>query len=361
MRAAFACLVVGGLAGGGGCDCAGVAGVPPKTAECTSTVDCDLNQLCREGKCEGGLPVEGEGEVSEGEEGEGEGEGEDDNGFVIAPTTLALPAVNLGGSSTGSAQIVNTGDVALSITSVTSSNAVFAVTGPAAGTSVGRDGSVALDVRFTPTAAGAATATLSVLAGGVTRTLSVSSNAVAPIEAGALQFAAGPDDAGLGLDACQCKAPISPANVDITYQSGATTCRKPANIACGVSDACAPCSLGAQGEARWRSGRTEQPRQGDAPWIVDEEFIHQGAGADQEPAGEAVRRGGTGGGAAYGGHGLVLGLKAQGVVGARRCRSAHAGLKALVRAVRAVARHAVCSRSSGRRRGQRLHRHTGLG
>ena len=38
--------------------------------------------------------------------------------------------------------------------------------------------------------------------------------------------------------------------------------------------------LGAQGSARWRSGRTETPRQGDVPWIVDEEIVHQGAGGD---------------------------------------------------------------------------------
>jgi hypothetical protein len=47
-----------------------------------------------------------------------------------------------------------------------------------------------------------------------------------------------------------------------------------------LNDSCAPCDLGAQGRSRWRSGRTEQPRTNDVPWIVDEEIIHDGAGAD---------------------------------------------------------------------------------
>ncbi|MBM4283041.1 MAG: hypothetical protein FJ137_20560 [Deltaproteobacteria bacterium] len=75
---------------------------------------------------------------------------------------------------------------------------------------------------------------------------------------------------------------MSPANVDVVYVAPQGSCRKPANLDCGLNDTCAPCDLGAQGSARWRSGRTEQPRTNDAPWIVDEEILHDGAGADGE-------------------------------------------------------------------------------
>jgi len=276
-------VVVAAVAALSDCDCTNEVGLPPTTPECTTNLDCSFNQVCTAGVCEGGLPSdEGEGDLAV--EGEGdlavEGEGDVDTGFVIAPTTLTLPSAAIGSSSTGSAQIVNTGDVAITLSDIRSSNVAFVVTAPSVGSVVGVDGSLSLDLRFSPTAAGAASSTITITAGGGSRTLTVTSSAAQAIEDGALQFSAGPDDAGLGLDGCICKASVSPANVDIAYASGASTCRKPSSIACGVNDSCVPCNLGAQGEARWRSGRTEQARDGDAPWIVDEEIVHQGAGAD---------------------------------------------------------------------------------
>ncbi len=301
VTALFAPLIGMGLSTSG-CDCASEVTLPPPTAECLQNSDCpplstSEGGFCRDGRCQVGLPVEGEGEdVAEGEgedvagEGEGEGEGvegdgegEVEAGFVIAPTSLAVPAAPVGGSASADAQIVNTGAAPLTLSAVTSSNAAFVVVTPAVGATIAADGSATLTVRFSPTVAGPASATITVRAGAASRTLSVTSTGIADIEDGALIFSAGPDDDGLGLSACECKAPVSPANVDIAYvvrTPPGPTCQKPGNIACGVGDDCAPCNLGAQGSARWRSGRTEQPRQGDAPWIVDEEIVHAGAGDD---------------------------------------------------------------------------------
>ena len=270
----------------GGCDCTNQVALPP-ARECVSDLDC-ASGFCRDGACLTGLPTEGEGEPSEGEGEPGEGEGEpgegegevDDVAFVIAPTTLALPPALIGQSSTGTAQIVNTGDVAVTLTALSSSNVVFAVTAPAVGARVDPSSSVTLELRFSPVSSGASSSTITVTGGGVSRTLVVSSSATQTIEDGALVFSAGPDDDGVGLPACGCSTAVSPANVDVVYEAAGGSCRKPSNLQCGVSDSCAPCSLGAQGSARWRSGRTETPRQGDAPWIVDEEIVHQGAGAD---------------------------------------------------------------------------------
>ncbi|MDP2343291.1 MAG: hypothetical protein Q8O67_20200 [Deltaproteobacteria bacterium] len=283
MRRVVVVAVVGLLSSLFGCDCTNQVGIPPADVECTADADC-LSGFCRDGACLTGLPTEGEGDEGEGEgegePGEGEGEGEPEASFVIAPTSLALPAAAIGQSSTGTAQIVNTGDVTLTVTSVTSSNAAFVVTAPANGATVTASSSLPLDLRFTPTAAGPSSSTITVTAGGTARTMTASSSATQTLEDGALLFSAGPDDAGVGLPACECSTAISPANVDVVYAAAGGTCRKPANIECGVSDSCAACSLGTQGSARWRSGRTETPRQGDVAWIVDEEIVHQGAGGD---------------------------------------------------------------------------------
>jgi hypothetical protein len=283
--------IVAGVAVGS-CDCTG--NVAPSSRDagvgfCVDSSDCSFNARCVDGVCEAPLPVEGEGEGAEGEGAEGEeGEGEEgegegaDTGFVIAPPDLILPPAAVGATSTSTAQIVNTGDVTVSITSVSSNNAAFRVDAPAVGASVAAANSISLVVTFAPTTAGAQSATTTVVAGGTTRTLAVSSSTPQVVADGALLFSAGPDDDGLGLAACECKAPVSPANVDVRYEAAGGSCQKPSNIGCGISDSCAPCNLGAQGSARWRSARTEQPRQGDEPWIVDEEVVHDGAGADGE-------------------------------------------------------------------------------
>jgi hypothetical protein len=84
----------------------------------------------------------------------------------------------------------------------------------------------------------------------------------------------------VGLPDCQCSTTVSPADLDLSWEVvGGATCRRPGNLACGVEDTCTPCNLGPQGEARWRSGRTEQARQGELI-VVDEEIVHEGDGAD---------------------------------------------------------------------------------
>lgn len=96
-------------------------------------------------------------------------------------------------------------------------------------------------------------------------------------DAQTLTVTAGPElvDA---LPGCGCSAPAPASNVDLQYTSASGTCRKPADVSCGLDGAHCPCSLGAGlGAASWGGSRVEQPRQGDT-WIIDETVVHQGAG-----------------------------------------------------------------------------------
>jgi hypothetical protein len=288
-RTLAAAAVAAGLfaAGPGGCDCTNIAEAPDAPA-CFVTTDCPAGLACARGVCVTPLPTEGEGEGEDGQgeggEGEGEGESEDAPALVAAPPSLELPAVDVGVPVEGSVQLVNVGDATLTITSLASSDARFTILAPPAGTSVGASSSTTLSVRFVGEDAGPASSTVTVRAGAASTTIAVTASVRQPTVDGALIIRAGPDDAGIGLATCACSTRVSPANVDLAYVAPSATCRKPENIACGINDGCAPCSLGAHGRARWRSGRTEQPRQrsGDRPWIVDEEVVHDGAGADGE-------------------------------------------------------------------------------
>lgn len=270
-----------------GCECVSEAAAPPPTPECAFDIDCGIGEACRDGLCVDALPIGGEGEgegepgEGEGEPGEGEGEGEGQSDLVVAPPSISLPETTIGVAVTGTAQLVNIGDAALTIGTITSSNGAFTIVEPAAGTALPPGNSRTLTVRFTPTVAGAASAIITVPAGASTGTLQVSGNVAAVVVDGAFVARAGPDDQGVGLADCQCSTAVSPANVDLVYEvsGGAGRCARPGNIACGVNDSCAPCNLGPQGQARWRSGRTEQARQGET-MIVDEEIIHAGTGDD---------------------------------------------------------------------------------
>ena len=274
-------------AGSGGCDCSNVA-YAPNVPGCFVTDDCAIGLICSSGSCVAPLPAEGEGEGSEGEgegegsEGEGEGEGEGASALIAAPPSLTLPTTEVGVAVDGTVQIVNVGDAPLTITSVSSSDARFTVSSPTAGTSVGASSSATMAVRFAANAPGAFSSTITVRAGAASTTVSVAASATQPTVDGTLVVRAGPDDDGVGLADCACSTAISPANVDLAYVAPTSTCRKPSSLSCGIADNCAPCDLGAQGRARWRSGRTERPREtsGDLPWIVDEEIVHDGAGAD---------------------------------------------------------------------------------
>jgi hypothetical protein len=278
--------------GPGACDCSNVAHAPDAPA-CFVTDDCPDGMICTSGSCIAPLPTGAEGEGSEGEgegnEGEGEGEGNEGEGessssLIAAPPSLALPSTDVGAPVDGTVQLVNVGDATLTIASVASSDQRFTVSAPATGTTVGPSSSTTLAVRFVAATAGTFSSTITVRAGVASTTVAVTASATQPTVNGTLLVRAGPDDAGVGLADCACSTTISPANVDVAYVAPSTTCRKPADLSCGISDNCAPCNLGAQGRARWRAGRTEQPRasSGDVPGIVDEEIVPDGAGADGE-------------------------------------------------------------------------------
>ena len=264
-----------------GCECASGVNAPLPTPECAFDIDCGFGQACRAGLCVAVLPVndgEGEGDIGEGE---GEGEGEATSQLVVAPPSISMPETSIGVAVTATAQLVNIGDATLTVGSIGANQSTFTVVEPAVGATLGPGASRPLTVRFTPTAAGSASAIVTVVAGSSTGTLQLSGNVAAVVVDGAFVARVGPDDAGVGRPDCQCSTAVSPANVDLVYAvvGSASRCQRPGNISCGVDDTCAPCSLGAQGQARWRSGRTEQARQGET-LIVDEEIIHAGTGAD---------------------------------------------------------------------------------
>ncbi len=270
------------------CDCAGTATIPDGSA-CFTSTDCGAGFTCRDGVCIAGLPIgegEGEGEAP-GEEGEGEGEGEDEPvNLIVAPTTLALPQTDVGVAITGTAQLVNVGGGDVTLGSLTSSDPRFAVVSPAAGLVIARNASVALTIRFTPTAAGDAAATVTVAvavpSGSSAPVLTVSGSAPTPTVEGGFAVRAGPDDSSLGLPGCQCRPAIPPALVRVAYQAvGGGTCERPrSNLACAANDSCQPCQLGLTGAARWRAPRYEVDARTGEDWIVDEEIVHNGNGDD---------------------------------------------------------------------------------
>lgn len=276
---------------GNACDCASTATVPG-AKECTTTADCGFNEVCRDGLCVVGLPVgEGEGEPvgeGEGEPAEGEGEGEGIVSLVIAPSPLQLAETDPGVAVEGTAQIVNVGDETVTFGAVTSSDPRFAVLVPATGAALAPTASQALTVRFTPTTAGAASTTVTVNvsspAGIAPARLTVSGSARQPVVVDSFVARAGPDDTGVGLQDCVCRAQHSPAAVRVSYTAvdSNRTCARPAGPtqACGIDDTCSPCSLGAQGSARWRSGRTIDQGRTNETWVVDDEIVHEGEGAD---------------------------------------------------------------------------------
>jgi hypothetical protein len=207
---------------------------------------------------------------------------------VIAPSPLPLAETDPGVAVEGTAQIVNVGDAAVTFGAITSSDPRFVVLVPAAGTSLAATGSQALTVRFTPTTAGAAstviTVNVSTPAGIAPARLTVSGSARQPVVVDSFVARAGPDDTGVGLQDCICRAQHSPAVVHVAYTAvdSNRTCARPGGPtpACGIDDSCPPCSLGAQGSARWRSGRTIDQGRTNETWIVDDEIVHEGAGTD---------------------------------------------------------------------------------
>jgi hypothetical protein len=267
-----------------GCSCDNIATGPLPPGTCLLDVDCPQGQVCREGRCAGGLPPD---------PGEGEGEGEGDEVVLFfAPTALTLPDTAPGATSEAQAQLVNGGGAPVTLTALSSGDPRFLVVEPAVGATISANFSVPVRVRFVPAQEGSFQALVTASVGVTTATLAVSGSTGASSGEGegegegaggdgdVLVFQLGPDDSGLGLPGCDCKAPIVPAVVLLAYETPGGTCTAPQNLNCGLDDTCAPCNLGQNGAARWRAGRVEQPRQGDDPWLVAEEVVHSGSGAD---------------------------------------------------------------------------------
>jgi len=79
----------------------------------------------------------------------------------VTPTSLSFGTVTVGSPASLALTISNTGNSALSVTALTSSNAVFTVT-PAAPLSIAAGASTQITVRFSPTAAGAQSGSLTI-------------------------------------------------------------------------------------------------------------------------------------------------------------------------------------------------------
>ncbi len=96
----------------------------------------------------------------------------------VTPTSLALGTVDIGATGTATFTINNTGNAPLDVTGITSSNTVFTAT-PTTGNVAG-GASLIVTVTFAPTAAGAATGTLTLASNGGTATVSLTGTGVVP-------------------------------------------------------------------------------------------------------------------------------------------------------------------------------------
>ncbi len=80
----------------------------------------------------------------------------------VAPTSLTFPNVIIGQNTSLSLTVSNTGTAALTVSAIGGSNTVFSVTSPAIPFTIQPGGTVAVTVRFAPTAAGPASGTFTI-------------------------------------------------------------------------------------------------------------------------------------------------------------------------------------------------------
>ncbi len=221
------------------------------------------------------------------------GRSEATNALAWTPPSLTFPELNVGQGAQLSAQLVNTGTVAVTVQDLVlgaQSPVEYSFTALSGGVQVSFPrlllGGDALDVivDYSALSGQASQTTLTALndqASGVTPTLTLQGESYAPVGGTVLDVVVAPQDTLPPSCLCAASLDIPAANVDIQYKNTATgqSCTKPPSLYCGTNGVPCDCAaLDAYGDVSWYAERFENVRGDD--WVVNEAVHHEGAGQD---------------------------------------------------------------------------------